>query len=388
MGAEQKFSNGLVDRRSLLRMLALGGAGFALSSCNGLLVPQREGLEKLVQTPKAGDLLMDKKSQIYLLGPNGRKYLVPDRDQYLFYIKQEGKIVLSGTREVEDALDRYPTAAVPQEKLIVVLGDIKTNKPKGGELIGYGTGFMTEDGIPNDGLVRPKGAFLRFKSRMQSLDFTERDNVLDPWGREREYREYFNTYSAADTGQGLETSVDNLIDYLLWLYGEFPLCKQNWIVHSLDGVVFVRALIKKPELLSIINNLILLSSPVRGLDPFHKALFDLARSQYPILDVYLNNEKVSTDLANLWNSAAHQKAVDELGKTMVALHIGLISAGARDDLIVSNEARKIEGAEDITIEGGFNIRNLLTYIPAHGVTIKSDLVIERTMKKIGQNRAA
>lgn len=375
-------SSAEISRRRLL----IDFIGVAtLTACNGLSVLQKENKGKLPSTPKPGDLLMDGRSQIYLLGPNGRKYLVPDRDQYLFYTKQEGKIVLSETAEVRDALTKYPTAAVPQEEAIIVLGDIKKNKPKGGELIGYGTGFMTEDGIPKDGLMRPKGAFVRFKSRMQSLDFTEKDNLLDPWGKEREI---FNTYSAVDTGQRLETSVDNLIDLLLWLYGKFPLCKQNWIVHSLDGVVFVLALMKKPELLSIINNLVLLSSPVRGLDPFHKALLDLVKGQYPILNDYLNNEKVSADLAKLWDSPSHKKDVDELGKTMIALGIGLISAGARDDPIVSNEARKIEGAEDITIEGGFNIGNPLTYLPAHGATIGSDLVIERAMKKIGKNRAA
>lgn len=374
-----------IERREALKLIFAGGLGFAISACSGeSIIFQREQnkpSEKLHRIPQTGDVMMDgEKTYRKILD---KKYLIPDLQKYLKYTKQENAEILSGTPEVLDALSKCETAAVPQEETIIVQGDIKKNKPLGGELICVGGGFMTEDGIPSNGLIRPANLFIPFKKRLEKNGFTHMDEFFFPWGKGN-----LDMYSALDTGKDPKESIDDMIRYIEFLAKEFPLVEQNWIVHSLAGVILMGALIKRPDLLGLINNIAFLSSPVRGLDDTHKSLLDLVKSQNDTVKLYLGNEKVSSYLAEIWKDKdGYQKQVDKVGKTLIDSGKGIIDAFATNDPILSEDMVRIDGATSITIlNESFNIRDPFTYLDPHGSTLRNEMVIEKIAQKIGENR--
>lgn len=384
MSAEQKFSNGPVDRR---RFLQLAGASLFLTACGeDFLIFQREQAkqsEKPNRIPQMGDVIMDgdKAYRIVL----DKKYPIPDLKKYLEYTEQENAEILSGTPEVKSALDRYETGIVPQQKIIIIQGDEKINKPEGGKLICIGGGFMTEDGIPSDGLISPANLFVPFKRRLEQNGFTFLDNFFFPWGKKD-----LKSYSSSDTAKNPEDSINDMIDYIEYLAREFPLTQQNWVVHSLAGVILIGALIKRPDLLGVIGNIAFLSSPIRGIDAIHKISLDIAKLQSEIVRLYLGNEKVSSYLAKIWmDKDKYQKQVDEIGKRLIDSGKGVLVAWAKNDLALSEDSVKIEGAKTIVIlSESFDISKPLTYLDPHGATLRSDLVINETLEKIGQNRTA
>lgn len=366
------------------RLLILGGAALLSSACkDGSVIFTRQQdskPEKPNRIPQVGSIVTDGYNP-YLLSVNNTKYPIPDIKRYLVNSKRENEKILSGTAEVRDALIKYKTGVVPREKIIIIQGDVKINKPFGGELICIGGGFMTEDGIPKDGTVGFANSFVQFKKRLEKNGFTNLDEFFFPWGRKD-----LEIYSSLDTAKNPEESVDNMIEYIEYLVSEFPLCQQNWTVHSLAGTILVQTLIKRPDLLSFINNITFLSSPIRGIDAAHKNLLDIAISQSEIVRLYLGNEKVTSYLAKIWND---QKPVDELGKRLIDLNKGVIIAWAKNDPILSEDAIRIEGVTPLSISSqSFDIFKPLTYLDPHGATIRDSSIIEANAQKIGQNRAA
>lgn len=372
-----------IERREALKLIVAGGLGFAISACNGeSIIFQREqnkSSEKPHRIPQMGEVITDGQKAYKLIF--NKKYPIPDLKIYFDYTECKEEVL----SETPQDLDKYETGVVPQEETIIVQGDIKKNKPLGGKLICIGGGFMTEDGIPQDGLMRPEKLFVSYKNRLQKNGFTHMDEFFFPWGKEN-----LDMYSALDTEKDPKESIDDMIRYIEFLAREFPLPQQNWIVHSLAGAILMGALIKRPDLLGLINNIVFLSSPIRGLDDTHKGLLDLAKSQNDTVKLYLGNEKVSSYLAEIWKDKdGYQKQADKVGKTLIDSGKGVIDAWATNDPILSEDMIRIDGATLITIlNESFNIRDPFTYLDPHGSTLRNEMVIEKTVQRIGENRSA
>lgn len=375
-------------RKSSRRDFLIGASATTiLTACDAgsILQSGQDRKEDKENGPQMGDVIVVD-GRAYKLRVK-KKFPIPDLNKYLEYTKHRGR-VLNETPQARTAFNQYPMGLVPKDKTIfdIYSGDPKNPKPLGGELNCYGGGFITEDGIPQDGFIRPKNIFVPIKTKLEENGFTFMDNFLLTWGKK-----LLDGYDAMDTAKDPEKSIGFTIEQIEWLAEMFPLAQQNWIVHSLAGVIIVGAFIKRPDLINVINNLILLSVPIRGFDFIQRNKIGIAKQllkdNFPISSPLLNDEKVTDYLSKINDSPTYKRELDKFGRDLRKSKKGFLIARTDNDPWVPTDSTIVEGADLITVSGSFNSLNPLTYLDPHGRTLRSELVIKETRQRIGKNLA-
>lgn len=375
MGAEQKFSNGLVDRRDFL----IGTASLAILACTGSIAETVQSPEQDAG-PKMGEIIIVGRQAFWLR--NKRTYQIPDLPRFLRNIKADKYgHKPKDLPSIKSVIDQFPLTALSKEEGVFdrFTGDVKDAKKSGGEInLLYG-GSMTRDTIPSNGLIRPNETFLAITNDLKSEgDFDFRDTLFFPYGKDSN-----KTYDARDTIIDPKINIDNSIAHLEGVMIDFPFAQINGFGHSLGGIFLLAAAMKHPE---VFNNLVFFSSPVRGIEGtlLRRFILQLAKQNFP----FLADEKVSEFLFERWDSKGgskdFQKNLDDFGQSFTKSGKKIIIVTAADDPFIPTESTMIKGARQIILPAS---KKPLLPDQLHGRTLTDEEGRKPTVQAIGKNLA-
>lgn len=189
-------------------------------------------------------------------------------------------------------------------------------------------------------------------------------------------------YKTTDTMRDPKDNIANAIAFIQKLKEEFPLAQFNLIGHSLGGVFALEAAREHKD---AVNNLILISSPVRGLND---NFFD-RNIKAPVIKEFasqngidLRSEQVSNYLFNIWNDDYH-KALDKFVAEFTGSGKVITDFFSNDDLFVPVESVELIGAKKITV----SVKGASNPLEAHG-RLLTNLQVEAMIGEIiGPNLA-
>ncbi len=357
------------DRR---RFLAMGVAALFSVACENVFASEAEKAPKMGDIVKVGD-------KGFLLR-NGKTYSIPNLERYLYYTKadQYGRrpIKLSS---ITNVTNKFPLTPQPKYDFVldIFAGNIKAPKEGGGEINFYGSGFLTADDkgifVPSEE-IRPNSTFFPFEDKLKKeggFDFT--DSVYFSYGEN-----HFGKYKAQDTFRDPKKNIDFALKQFEQLMIDFPLCQFNLVGHSLGGLFCLAIAMKYPY---AINNLILLSSPVRGVE--RTKARDMAQKIKEELP-FIGDEKVSEYLFTLWENETFKRGLDQFGENFTKSGKKMLVAVAEDDPIIPKESVMIKGADTIVLPA---ISSSVSNIQGHGRTLVDLAVLNPGTQRIGKNLA-
>lgn len=331
--------------------------------------------------PQEGDVVVTKDSS-YLIR-NGKKYSIPDLSEYkrLTKFDKYGRKIFTGQFD----LDKYPLSKVPQMPLVIDLftGLPKKDKSFGGEINIYFPGFLTDGGDPWIPLIPKQDAFTSLRKRLEKNKWTDADSLFFTYSKKM-----FDQYSPWDTMRNPEENIQYALEFFAKLKEDFPLVQFNLIGNSLGGLFALEVARKYPD---AINNLILLSSPVRGINktPIHSNGVGLVKKWLALR--YLDDEHVSDYLYDLWDNTDYQKELDQFVVTFTAMGRKIHSFASENDVIVPKESSDLPGVTTkIPSEKGIigSVVSMADFRREHGRTHEDSGVQEKIADDFGENLAA
>ncbi|MDO8639380.1 MAG: hypothetical protein Q7R53_00505, partial [bacterium] len=255
----------VLSERFSRRMLLKGALGLPLiplfSGCDSVakqkpfLTPTKERENIL---PKEGDVIATANT-FYLLR-NGKRYAFDpsgfaEYRRLTKFDKYKRKIFTNSS----SVLDNYPLGTVPKEKYIIdwFTGDFKENSPLGGELNVYFAGFLSDGGIPLEPFVPRQDSFLSLRKRLEKDKWNEASSLFFTYGKDR-----LEQYSPEDTAVDPKKTIKQSLKFIKILKEQYPLVQFNFFGKSLGGIPALAAAREFPD---VVNNLLLFSSPIRGI---------------------------------------------------------------------------------------------------------------------------
>lgn len=349
-----------------------------LAACDGEFIFQREQdrqSESLPNIPRMGDVVIVG-NQAFLLRDN-KAYPIPDLERYkkLTKFDKYGRGSFSLERDI---FAQYPPAQLPTVPEVIdpFSGQFKKGKPFGGEINVYFPGFITDNGVPFDVIKPAEDTFVEIRKKLMTQKWELFDSIFFTYGERG-----LGQYHAKETGRSPQENIREALAFFEQLKKDYPLAQFNFIAHSLGGIFALEAARKNPD---AINNFILISSPVRGIDgnPVRRVQTQVAKQ---VLKPYVGDEKASDYLFDLWGNKKYQKELEQFGESFTKMGRGLTTVASEDDPIVPKESQIIKGAGLITLRVGdvpFS-----EYLVAHGRPLKSGLVVNAIAERIGENLA-
>lgn len=294
--------------------------------------------------PKEGDVVIDQHGMFNLLR-NGSRYVLNSAEftEYRRRTKFDKykRRIFSFSPGV---LDSYPIGFVPQEKYVIdpFSGQLIPNKPLGGEINIYFSGFLSDGGMPYELLIPKQDAFTTLRKKLEQNGWSDNESLYFNYGKEK-----FDEYTPSDTAKNPEENIAYALKQIEQLKKEFPLVQFNLIANSL-GCLFALEVAKKHA--DAINNIILFSGPVRGLR------HEFCRAQFitPMREVLRRLgiiEQVTDYLHNLWEDKAYQRELDEFVESFKKSGKNIRMYASDADSIVFSEESYLPGVTTV-IEAG------------------------------------
>lgn len=338
-------------------------------------------------TPIEGDVVVFGRNH-YLLR-NGERYLIPDFERYRYLSKLDEygrRAFVNPGREYAD----LPRGEVPGGWLTLdpFTSQPKANKPFGGEINIFFPGFLTDGGVLFESLEPTKKLFrtLRGEGGLGSLGWKEGDEFFFTYGVGG-----VEVFNARDTAQHPLKTIQDALDFIQVIKEHFPLVQVNIFAHSL-GTVPAIEIAKRHQ--DVINNLVLISGPVRGLRrsflDWRMTVWEATRQGLKTLGI---DEKVSKYLFDLWSDKDHQRELDEFVGWFTSLGKRILEFGSEGDLIVPKESMLLRGKNNslngkevpsVWRMGPFNE----PFLHPHWIAAEKPEAIVSIMEAFGQNRAA
>lgn len=371
----------VLEKRVPKRDLLIVGGIFVVSACTNpegflrkMSSPKKETKEEI---PFMGDIVVIGSTPFLLR--EGKKYKIPDLNQYKKLTKMDQK----GQRKVlvnpNIDFSRLPVSDVPQTPLIIdpFTGQIKKNKPFGGEINVYFAGMLTDARkIPD--LINPTDEmFLEIKGKdgLEQKRWTLLDNLHFNYGKRG-----LETYEAKDTIRDPRENIKAGVEFIKVLKEQFPLVQFNLFGHSLGAFL---ALQSAMEHMDAVNNLVLISGPLRGIQGNLDRRAEAEGLKLLIKAEWGTNEHVIDYLFDLWSSKSHQEKLDEFSTKFTSSGRGLFCVAAESDKIVPYQSALLNGAKNIVLTGGG-----LNPLASHGAGLSDQNVKKEIINMVGENLAA
>lgn len=370
-----------VDRRSFL----IGTSIFFVFACanpesflKNVPSSQKETKEDL---SLMGDVVVVDNEPFLLR--NGQRYLIPDLNLYrrLTKMEQKGKRKIHLNPNVD--IQRFPIGVVPQTQAIIdpFTGQIKRNKPFGGEVNVYFAGMLTDARkipLTTMDLINPTNEmFLEIKGEkgLGQKNWNLLDSLHFNYGKRG-----LETHEAKDTIRDPRENIKEAIEFIKVLKEQFPLVQFNLFGHSLGAFLALHAAM---EHMDAVNNLILISGPLRGIEGTLARRSEAQGLKLLIKTQWRTDEQVIDYLFDLWGNKAYQEKLDGFSTKFVSTNRGLFCAVAESDKIVPYKSALLKGAKNIVLTG-----EGLNPLASHGVGLSDQNVIKETINLIGENLAA
>lgn len=338
-----------------------------------LTTPKKETKEIIIPW---GDIVLVDNIPFLLRG--GKRFTLPgglEKYQYLTKMDKNGRRVVNNP-SFDPA--RIPLGEVSQKPAIIdpFTGQLKINKMFGGEMSVFFGGMLTDRGDIYIVLKPEDDMFLAINGEngLEKNGWTGLDNLHFTYGK----MQGLAWYEAKDTLTNPKHNIQAATEFLRVLKEAFPLVQFNVFGHSLGAYLALEA---AREHMDAINNLFLLSGPLRGINGTldKRALAQVGKqASKAFLGV---EEQVSDYFFNLWEDKQYQKEIDDFSQRFVATGRGLVCATSKEDKVVPSESAILEGATNIILAEGSGL-NLLG---GHGVPLSSWVLINEANSIIGKN---
>lgn len=342
--------------------------------------PQEETRERvktkeLENIPRDGDVIIV--DGMFNLLRDNRRYLL-SREAFEQY-RRLTKFDQYGRRVFPSAtidLRRYAIGEIPRLPTIIdpFTGDLKRNKPAGGEILMFFSGFLDDSGVPYATIRPSKDTFVAKRRELEKDDWSFFDSFFFTHGIRGidEYKTADTVDPNKDIRYGLEFG-ETIIE-------QFPLVQVNIIAYSAGGLPAIEFAKRHP---GVVNNLFLISVPARGLRPTIERQFK-ARAVHELLQRIGTEEGLTEYLFTIWKDKKYQQELDEFSLSFTAQGKGLYTASSANDEIVPPESSHLEGAVNIVEAMGGSANP----IDGHGRPLSNSKVIETGRRAIGKNLAA
>ena len=281
-----------------------------------------------------------------------------------------------------DGFQDYPVDEVPRERRIYdkTTRTEKINNPLGQEILVFFPGLTTDGGMPYETIKPVSDTFVSLLVGLKTKKWGLENSFFFTYGKER-----LIEYEAKHTARSPEENMRYAIDFISVLKEEFPLAQFNIICHSLGGLFGLAAAQKHPD---AINNLILINSPIRGIEGnlFRKGLVGAGRK---LLEPYIGDEKVSDYLFNLWGNKKYQRELGEFVLFFTSIGRKIIVVTDENDPIVPVESASVKGAKEIRLAKTTNAPIPINeWLVAHGRPLRDKEAIGQIGGELGENLAA
>lgn len=354
-------------------------------------------------TPQEGDLIAF--GNTYYLLRNDKRY--PMSAQEFATYRSLSKLNEYGRRVFINPNREYlslPIGVAPKELAILdpFTGQLKRNKPLGGEMNIFIPGCFTDGGVVFEWPFSNLFGKLRGEEGLGEKEWDKLDSFFFTYGAKG-----LDVFQSRDTAKDPIVNMNNALEFIERIKEELPFVQVNIFAHSL-GTLFALEIAKKHP--DIINNLVLIGGPVRGLNRngIVKGPFDLPVPRRTAATVFKNglrtvgiNEYVTDHLLALWEDKGYQKELDAFIEWFRQLGKGLLEFSSLDDRIVPPESTLLRG-KDNTLHGRripsvwhmghakLKVRSLwdlLTlWFTSHWSPLEDPDVITYTTEAFGENR--
>lgn len=375
-----------IRRREFLQGAALFGGAVLLSQ----VVPGCETQEEpspppqkskeLESIPRDGDVAVVGEEAFLLR--NKKRYPISDLRIYNRNTKPEryGRKTLYLP---QGSFQDRPTGDVPRAQRLF---DKTTNtekiiNPFGQEILVFFPGFITDGGMPWETIRPVSDTFVSLLVGLKSKKWGLADSFFFTYGKER-----LIEYGVKHTARAPEENMQYAVDFLATLKEEFPLAQFNIICHSLGGLFGLAAAKKHFD---AINNLILINSPIRGIEGnlFRKGLVGSGRK---LLEAYIGEEKVSEYLFNAWDNKKYQRELAEFVSFFTSIGRQIIVVVDENDPVVPTESSTVKGAKEMRLAKTTNapIIPVNEWLVAHGRPLRDKGIVGQIGDELGENLAA
>lgn len=365
----------MIERRKFLGSLA---ASLILSSCKEIpFIFQRESSAKRTErnTPESGDVLVLNGKQ-YLIRGNSL-YPIPDLERYKKATKMDeyGRKVFkaSGT-------NGYSIVEMQKQKsefgiVDPFTGDFKDDKSFGGEINIYFGGFMTDQDINID--LDASETFKKIRTKLEVNNWLPWDDLFFTYRDKNSFLggEDDKRYKASDTGRHLNVNIEIASNYFNKLKELFPLVQFNLIGHSLGGIFATEVARGNPD---AVNNLILINTPVRGVNRFSDKAALISAALLPVA----GDQKVTNDLFDRWQNKTYQDSLSDFSNSFVSEGRKITIIRSEDDPFVSEESAYLPMAKFMTL---LKSESSIGFLNAHGRPLKEEIVFDIILKQLGRN---
>lgn len=330
-----------------------------------------------METPQMGDVLQVGR-EAFLLRSN-KAYLIPDLEQYIRNTKFNGygrkihpvsRSVLS-QYQVISKFDSRPLIPDP------VTGELKNAKPFGGEMIDFYSGIFTSEGIPHDQVVPERDTYKYIIDDLEERkNFKVGDYLFYNHGAGQ-----FDKFTPKDTLRPPEENIEFALSRAEQIKNSCPLVQLTAVGHSFGSVIALEVARKHPDL---INNLILINGPVRGIEWnfLREGLRNIVR---PLIRPFVGEEYVTDYLAKRWENKTFQRELEEFVRNFTGMGRDLTVVIAENDPIVPKASALLPGALTITLTVGDPRLNFTEYPREHGLPLKHSKVVPMISNIIGDN---
>lgn len=392
------------SRRAFLRTAVAAGIAPFLPGCGEGQFPdlsfppnitERQPISERERTIKPGDAAYA--DGTFYLSRNGRLYSFSLQDfaEYRRVTKFDmyGRKVISGPRSMIEGYKIEQILASSDIRagyLDLATNVYKNPKNKGGEAIRFFSGFTDASGVPYNP-VRSKETFSIIRGGMCLAQdgWTEWDMYINTYGESG-----LEEFDIKDTIQDPKISIEKSAEIAGKVYEDQPGLQDNYVCHSLGGVIALDMVMKYPD---CVNNLVFLNSPLLGFRPtadrrlIQKALPWYLRAKYGV-DI---QENATEFLFKRWEDKKYRKKVEEFVKEFTAQGKKIVCISVGEDPVVPTESAFLPGAENILIGeeriysllNGKDREDAIKNFPKHGEVLWHPKVLETIRRTIGKNLA-
>lgn len=270
-------------------------------------------------------------------------------------------------------------APVPQKDALVdeFTGWIKHNKEKGGEVLDFWGGFLSDDRNTYDPMSVNKRLYVGMRREIEKSGWTDRDYFFFTYGGKG-----FEVYSPKETARDPEENITKGIEFIEKQIDEQPLVQRTGVYHSLGGVIGIRAVMKHPE---AFNNIVLLSSPVYGIEETWDRSIIAGIVHQGLRPILGEEEKITRYLFDLWKNKKWREEIDDFIEWFTAQGKGVYCYVVENDRITPKESAILKGAlkqlHGRELSQILPKVNSLNPLDPHGVPL-SDAEVIRDVKEI------
>ena len=297
-----------------------------LKAFPGLIVATRLILTGQEHFFQMGDVVIVDREH-YLLRQN-QSHPILDLEKY----KRFSKLTEYGRKILPASTDLFARYPIVQPNKLTDLGlidpfsgEFKDQKQFGGEMLVFFGGFMTDEGMPYSEILPDEDTFVEIRKKLRKTNWHARDALFFTYGEKG-----LNKYQSKHTVRLPQDNITNALEFFEKIKSLFPLVQFNLIAHSLGGIFALEVARRHQD---AINNLILVNSPIRGIEQTFARRVE-TRFARQILKPMIGDEQVSDYLFSLWSNQLHQKTLDGFATSFIRSGRSLMVVIAEDDPIV------------------------------------------------------